>query len=76
MRTRITAAVSVLPCTTRTLRSGCRSTKSVPPPLSASFLLSAARLSTLTPILSALRMASSIWRLMPSFMGGMKYWKL
>jgi hypothetical protein len=34
---RITAAVSVLPCTTRTRRSGCLLTNSVPPPLSASF---------------------------------------
>jgi len=36
-------------------------------------LLSAARLITLTPILSALRMASSICRLMPFFADGMKY---
>uniref|UniRef100_A0A0A9BEB3 Uncharacterized protein n=1 Tax=Arundo donax TaxID=35708 RepID=A0A0A9BEB3_ARUDO len=57
---RITAAVRVFPCTTLTLRFGCLLTNSVPPPLSASFLFSAARLSTLTPILSALRMASSI----------------
>ena len=34
---RITAAVSVLPWTTRTRRSGCFFTNSVPPPLSASF---------------------------------------
>ena len=34
---RITAAVKVLPCTTRTLRSGCLLTKRVPPPLRDSF---------------------------------------
>jgi len=36
-------------------------------------LLSAARLITLTPILSALRMASSICLLMPSLANGRKY---
>jgi hypothetical protein len=34
---RITAAVSVLPCTTLTRRLGCLLTNSVPPPFSASF---------------------------------------
>ena len=97
---RITAAVKVLPWTTRTLRSGCLLTNNVPPPFKASFctnktnpfsnfthskvldllrfvsdttLLSAAKLITLTPSLSALRIASSIRLLMPCLANGKKY---
>ena len=96
---RITAAVKVLPWTTRTLRSGCLLTNNVPPPFKASFctklnpfsnfthskvldllrfvsdttLLSAAKLITLTPSLSALRIAFSIRLLMPCLANGKKY---
>lgn len=109
---RITAAVKVFPCTTRTLRFGCLFTNSMPPPFNASFygynlkksiilrichrlttlpiefrrkdfdfdytvrklaLFKAARLMTLTPNRSALRMASSMWLFMPSAANGKKY---
>ena len=101
---RITAAVKVLPWTTRTLRSGCLLTNNVPPPFKASFctnktnpfsnltqklkkfqpfwdfaltqtLFRAAKLITLTPSLSALRIAVSIWLLMPCLANGKKYCK-
>mmetsp|Transcript_39454 Transcript_39454/g.97691 ORF Transcript_39454/g.97691 Transcript_39454/m.97691 type:complete len:310 (-) Transcript_39454:1399-2328(-) len=61
---RIAAAVSVLPCTTRTRKFGCLSTNICPPPLSASFLFRAPSPITLVPIASASRMACSIFLLM------------
>mmetsp|Transcript_14787 Transcript_14787/g.35716 ORF Transcript_14787/g.35716 Transcript_14787/m.35716 type:complete len:338 (+) Transcript_14787:478-1491(+) len=60
----IAAAVRVLPCTTRIVKSGWFLTKSAPPPLSASFLFSAPSPNTLTPALSASVMAASMALLM------------
>ena len=61
---KIAAAVSVFPCTTRTLSSGCSSTNFCPPPFRASFLFRAPRPMTFVPALSAAKMACSILRLM------------